>query len=300
MKKLLITGSSGLLGSNIAFELKDKYNIHGLYKTCHNPELECQVKLDLTVYDDIDRAIDNIKPDLVIHCAALTNIDTCESDYEFAYKTNAVATKNLLKVLGPKTRFIHISTDALFDGRKGNYTESDPPSPLNSYARTKLEGEKFVRKLSDNHIIVRTNIFGWNRVKGLSFAEWVYDSLKKKEPINMFTDVMFSPLTTNTLSVLIDKMLPTDFTGILNLGSSDSLSKYDFGMRVAQLFGFDKSLITPTSVDTFDFKAKRPKNMSLNTSKARDVLGSLPTIDEELQVFYKKRGGVHETLCANR
>ena len=289
-----------MLGSNIAFELKDRYSIFGIYKSSPNPMLENQLRVDLTVYDDVARAMDRIKPDLIIHCAALTDVDACENNYELAYNTNAGATKSLLRVLGSEARFVFISTDAIFDGRKGNYTETDPPSPLNSYAKTKLEGEKFTKEFSYNHIIVRTNIFGWNRVKGVSFSEWIYDSLKRKQPIKMFTDVIFSPVTVNTLSMLIDKLLYKDFTGTLNIGSMDPLSKYDFGMRMAGLFDFDKSLITPISVDEFVFCAERPKNMSLDISKAKDIFSILPTIDEELQVLYKKRGNVNETLCSNR
>lgn len=290
MKRLLITGSSGMLGGNLAAELKDKCDIIGLYRSHPNPTIVSQFKADLAQYSDKTRAlITKIRPDAVIHCAALTNVEACEEDYKFAYATNAAATRNLIEDLAPAARFIYISTDSVFDGEKGDYNEMDRPRPLNNYAKTKLEGELFVEGLSKNHVIIRTNIFGWNRVKGVSFAEWVFNSLNQKKKINMFTDVIFSPITAGTLSSLINKLLHQNFTGRLNVGSASSISKYDFGTKIAALFNFDRSLIMPTSVDDFKFKAKRPKNTSLNVSKAETLLGPLPGVEEELERFYQKK-----------
>jgi len=290
MKKLLITGSSGMLGGNIVFELRDKYNIIGVYRNLSNPLLKKQVKLDLTKHNDVFSAINDINPDFVIHCAALTDIDKCEDDYSLARQANAITAKNLVSSLSPRTKLIYISTDSVFDGKQGNYNENDLPSPVNNYAKTKLEGEQFVEQHANNYVIIRTNIFGWNRVKErTSFAEWIYDNLRQGNQIEMFTDVLFSPISVNTLSLLIDKLLHINFVGRLNIGSNNSTSKYDFGVHLAKLFNFDSSLITPISVNKFPFKAKRPKNTSLNVSKAKDIFGYLPSLEEELSEFYKKR-----------
>ena len=293
MKKLLITGSSGMLGSNIALELGNKYDICGIYKTSANQHLKKQLKVDLTKTDEVKRGISKVDPDIVIHCAATTDVDSCEADYSFAYLTNVVATKNIISTLNPKTKFIYISTDSVFDGKKGNYSETDVTFPLNNYAKSKLEGEKVVEKRLKNYAIIRTNIFGWNQVKGTSFAEWVFNSLTENRHIKMFTDVIFSPISANTLSFLIDKLLNKNFAGIINIGSKNALSKYEFGCNLAELFALDKSLISPVSVNSFGFKAKRPKNTSLNVSKADSVLGSLPNIQDELLVFkHNRRAGL--------
>lgn len=289
MKKLLITGTSGMLGSNIAAEIGSRYEIFGTYKSYPNPNLKNQTNIDLTDTSKVKSMIDSVMPDIIIHCAALTNVETCEKNHELATATNVTATENLISALGPKKKVIYISTDSIFDGNRGNYSETDKPHPLNNYAKSKLEGEKCVEHFSDNYIIVRTNMFGWNYVKGQSFAEWIFNSLEKKNTIRMFTDVMFSPINASMLTLLIEKLFNLELAGILNIGSRDTISKYDFGIQLAELFDLDKSLIAPISVDDFEFKAKRPKNTSLNVSKAEKLLGLLPTVESGVKEFYNKR-----------
>lgn len=285
-QKVLLTGSSGLLGSNYNFEFRNKYEIFGVYKNYPNPEIKNQFRADLIKKEEVAKIANALTPDLIIHCAALTNLDLCEDNYSLAYETNVGATLNLLMAFNAKTRFIYISTDSVFDGTRGNYRETDLPSPLNNYAKTKLEGESEVEHNSKNYAIIRTNIFGWNRIKGESLAEWVYASLKIGKTIPMFTDVIFSPILVNTLSFLIDKIADTKFIGRLNIGSEGQISKYDFGLLLARKFGFQESLITPFSVDNLYFKARRPKNTTLNLEKARNLLSEMPNLEEEITKFF--------------
>lgn len=290
MKRLLITGSSGMFGSNIVAEIEHNHEIFGFYKNYPNPELKNQIKIDLTNFNRVKSVVNFIDPDFVIHCAALTNVDHCEENFKLAREVNAVATRNLTSFLKPEIRFIYISTDSVFDGKKGKYSETDLPAPLNNYAKSKLEGEYYVEQLSRNYVIVRTNIFGWNRVKkNGSFAERVFNKLSQKKPINMFIDVIFSPITVNTLSLLIERLLSIDFVGRLHIGSTNSMSKYIFGVQLAKVFNFKSSLISPISVDKLRLKAKRPKNTSLDVSKANNIFGSLPTVEEEINRFCEKR-----------
>jgi dTDP-4-dehydrorhamnose reductase len=289
MKKIIITGSSGMLGSNLVQKIGNRCDIFGTYRDSPNPELGNNLNVDLTDAEKVRDTIGSIRPDFVVHCAALTNVDRCEEDYEFARNANALAVKNILSSLGPKKRFIHISTDSIFDGKSGNYSESNMPSPINNYARTKLEGEGIVERNSCNYVIVRTNMFGWNRVKGESFAEWIINNLSRNNPIRMFADVIFSPLAATFLASYIIRLLDVDFTGKLHIGSRDSISKYGFGLKVAEVFGFDKSLISPVSIDELHLKAPRPKNTSLDISKARTLFGELPTIDEGMTELYNTR-----------
>lgn len=287
MKRLLVTGSSGMLGSNIVFHAKDGYEVYGVYNSVPNHELTNQFRIDIKDHDKIKDALDSIRPDFIIHCAALTNVELCEHDYNLARATNALAAGNLVNAAGHRVRFIYISTESVFDGHRGRYSESDEPSPLNNYGRTKLEGERYIEQASDNHVIIRANMFGWNRVHGESFAEWVYNNLAQKNPVNMFTDIIFSPVIVNTLSSYVLKLMESDFRGRLHIGSSDGISKYEFGMRLAEKFGFDASLIKPVSVDGFNFKAKRPKNTTFDISKAESMLGKMAAIDEGLSGFYR-------------
>ena len=160
---------------------------------------------------------------------------------------------------------------------------------MNNYSKTKLEGEKFVEQAMKNYLIIRTNFFGWNKVKGESFAECVIKSLRACKTINMFTDVIFSPLYVGTLVNFIARLLKSDLTGILNLANCDSISKYDFGLNLAEVFNLDKGLINPLGVDSFRFKAKRPKNTSLNIERTEKVFGGLPNISEEINKFYHEK-----------
>lgn len=289
MKRLLITGSSGMLGSNLIYELDSNYELYGIDNSTANPELQKQFQIDLRDSAKLSEVFSVMRPDFVVHCAALTNVDTCEDNYVLAHETNALATNHLVSTIGSETRFIYISTDSVFDGKGGNYSETDLPCPLNNYAKTKLEGEWFVEQGLSNHVIVRTNLFGWNRVKGCSFAEWIYQSLEQKKFIKMFTDIIFSPVSVYTFSSYIEKLLNLDFVGRLNLGTKDPISKYDFGVKLAKLFDLDDSLITPVSVETFNFKAPRPKNTSLDVSKAGGFLDLLPNIEDELVKLFEHR-----------
>lgn len=283
-----------MLGGNLVFELQDNYDLFGIDNSTPNPELQKSFQVDLKDCDKLQELVSTIKPDSVIHCAALTNVDACEDDYILARETNALATRNLIATLCPKTRFIYLSTDSVFDGRRGDYSETDLPSPLNNYAKSKLEGEWYVEQEVENYVIIRTNMFGFNRVKGQSFAEWIINSLSQQQNINMFTDVVFSAVSVYTLTQFIKKLLMSDFTGRLNIGIGSPISKYDFGISLARMFGLDASLITPLSVDKFEFKAKRPKNTSLDVSKAKDIFGSMLSIEEELVLFHQKRLNNHE------
>lgn len=278
-----------MLGSNIIHELGTYYELYGIDNSTANPELQNQFQIDLRSSAKLSEAIGKIRPDFVVHCAALTDVDMCEDNYALARETNALATKHLISAIGSKTRFIYISTDSVFDGIKGNYSEVDVPSPLNNYAKSKLEGEWYVEQEAENYVIIRTNMFGFNRLRGRSFAEWIINNLAKRQSIKMFTDVIFSAISIYTLIQFIHKLLLSDFVGRLNIGVVSPVSKYDFGIHLADKFGFNASLITPISVDESNFKAKRPKNTSLNISKAEDILGDMPDIDEEIDLFYRKR-----------
>jgi dTDP-4-dehydrorhamnose reductase len=289
MKKLLVTGCSGMLGGNLVFALQGRYDLYGIYNTSANPELRQSFQLDLTDTDRLGDIVAEIRPDAVVHCAALTNVDACEDDYVLARRINALASRNLVEASGSQTRFIYISTDSVFDGRRGGYSETDLPSPLNSYAKSKLEGEWYVEQESRNYVIIRTNMFGFNRIKGQSFAEWIINNLTQRKKINMFTDVVFSAVSVFALVEFINRLTMSDFIGRLNIGVCSPISKYDFGVRLANIFGLDASLISPMSVDEFKFKAKRPKNTSLDISKAKDILGTMPDIDQQMALFHSRR-----------
>ncbi len=244
-KKVLITGGSGLLGYNLIKTFshhKTKYKVFGIYfKNCIFPENCIGLKLDLRNSSDVKKTMEKIKPDIIIHCAALTDVDLCEKEKDECYQTNVISTKNLCDYK-PK-KFIYISTDAVYPGITGNYSEDSETRPVNYYGQTKLEAEKIVSQLEDNSIL-RVNIFGINPTNKLSLAEWFIKKFKNGEPIKGFTDVYFNPILVNHLSDIIIETIERNITGLYNIGSPDIISKYEFGIKVAEVFKFNTNLIS--------------------------------------------------------
>lgn len=285
LNKLLITGISGLLGSNIALESSTKnYEISGIYKSnkINIPNIKVYT-VDLSTIESTQIII-KLKPDIIIHCAAPTNLDYLEENPDEAKKHIINATKNMVDAARiNKSKLIHISTDAIFDGEKGNYKEEDNPNPINVYGKAKLKAENEVKKL-ENYIIVRTNIYGWNSQNKQSLAEWMLTKLRNKEELPSFYDIKFSPILVNDLAKILIDLSKTEFVGTLNIASKTPVTKLEFAEIIVKTFNLDKSLIIPTTSDTINFKAKRPKNMSLNTEKAQKIF-NLPTIEQGLINF---------------
>jgi len=283
--KILITGANGLLGSNLCCLYA---NVHEVYATSiTKPSIpNCKnYKLDIT--DEKETAlISKISPDLVIHCAALVNVDYCEEHESETELVNTTGTKNIAKEAAKTGIFlIHISTDAVFDGAKGNYSEEDAVSPINVYAKSKLRAEEYIKEFA-NTAVIRTNIYGWNRTDKVSLAEWIINKLKKKEIVNGFKDVYFTPILVNNLAEALLEVYDIKYHGILNITGSEACSKYQFAKMIAKVFNFDENLIKPISVDQFNFKAKRAKNMSLNINKAKTLLKTkLLNIEDGLTEF---------------
>ena len=287
-KKILITGISGMLGSNLAYYFKDNYDILGLYNT-HPVEIDGArtLPVDILSENSIKNTMDNFSPDIVIHCASLTDIDYCEGNKGETYRVNVLGTKNLVESAnGCNAKIIYISSDSVYDGSKGNHSETDQVNPQNYYGLTKYYGELEVLKRS-NSLILRTNIFGWNVQDKFSIAEWILHELTGNTPINGFKDVYFSSIYTFDLAVILEKAIERDLAGIYNCGSRVAISKYEFALLIARLFHLDQNLVKPISIDDFKFKAKRGKNLSLNVSKLEHILNrNLPRIHDTVEAFY--------------
>lgn len=287
-KRVLITGISGLLGNNLAYYFKDKYEILGLYRSHPVSISGVQTqKCDLSRANPIQGVIEGFCPSTIIHCASLTNVDNCEEDSELAYVSNVLATRYLFESTQEETKIVYISTDAVYNGEKGNFTEDDSISPRNTYGWSKYEGEQVVRQRAKN-LILRTNLFGWNVQEKLSLGEWIVKELSSSRQISGFQDAVFSTIYTFQLARVIDVALANDLVGTFNCGGSDHCSKYEFALKVADKFGFNEKLITSSSLDEYKFKAVRGKNLSLNVSKLEKVLNyRLPTVDQSIDDFYR-------------
>ena len=288
-KKILITGVSGLLGNNLASYFKDDYDVLGLYKEHPVSIAGIRVKkTDILSVKSLKSTIDEFCPDIIIHCASLTDVDFCENNHGLTRRVNVSGSGLVAQSLKNKhTKLVYISTDSVYDGVKGNFKETDKVKPRNFYGFTKLKGEEEVLKRPGS-LVLRTNIFGWNIQDKSSIAEWIISQLSKNKQVNGFEDAYFSSIYTFELAKIIELALEKNLKGIYNCASSTSLSKYEFALELARRFDLDASLVKPISIDSFGFKARRGKNLALNVEKLnKDLKCQLPTMSNSIERFYQ-------------
>ncbi len=292
MTRYLITGASGLLGLNLALKLHgEKHQVIGVsfQQEVAHPPFHI-VTCDLSQEGTSARLLDDLKPETVIHCAALTNIDACEGQPAQARRINAGVAGEMAAACARRgVQMLHISTDAVFDGVRGNYTEEDLPNPLSVYAQTKLEGEQAVLAADPHALVARVNFFGWSLNGQRSLAEWFFNNLSAGKSVMGFTDVFFCSMQVNDLVDSLLGMLSLRLTGLYHTLSSQSMSKYEFGLRLARRFGLNESLIHPVSWKDAGLKAARSPNLTLNTAKLAGIMGyPLPTIEHGLERLFNE------------
>lgn len=288
MAKVLVTGASGLLGANAVLELKETHQVLGVYcqHTISDPDIRT-VRAELSNPAEVDRLFTREQPEWVIHCAAAANVDACERDPEMAFRLNRDMAGYVAKTAAKiHARLVHISTDLVFDGEDGNYSETDPPNPINVYGRSKLEGEQAVLESCPSAVVIRTNLYGWNARDKHSLAEWFLYRLRSKVEVSGFTDMYSSPILVNHLVKIILNLFDLDYAGIIHIGGQGCISKYGFGCEIARLYDLDPSEINPSSWRDLDLYAQRAENLCLNTSNAANSLSiRLPTISEGLAAW---------------
>jgi dTDP-4-dehydrorhamnose reductase len=291
MKRVFITGISGLMGASVALGLPKDVQVIGCYNThaidFRDARIQA-VKLDLLDLAKSREIITQFKPDAVIHTAAITAVDWSETHREETHKGNVTATENITAIAKElNCKLVHVSTDAVFDGTNGNYAETDATNPVNVYSKTKLLAEQAALK-HDNTIVMRTTMYGWNYQDKTSVAEWMIANFEQKKQVNGFTDCFFTPVLVNRFANIITHLCDKNFKGIIHIGSKDSISKHDFALLIADVFGFDKSLVVKASLDAVS-KIPRPKNTALNTALAQKLGVPLTTVKEDLIVMKRLR-----------
>lgn len=288
MKRLLITGVSGLLGINAALRLHNEYEIFGIAHT-KGIEKVPFVILRHNLCDEgiIQKVLDKVQPDYIIHCAALADVDICEKYPQKAFEVNS----NLPRMIAQETyksgcKLVHISTDAVFDGVKGNYAESDTPNPINIYGKSKLKSENYVLEYNSDAIIARVNFFGWSLSGRRSLGEFFYNSFASNKNFYGFHDAFFSPIEVTYLVDILKQMLRSKAKGLYNVVGSQAISKYDFGLLIAKSFSFDESLLKKVSADNGGMDTRRAKNLSLDVSKlTKDIDCFIPTPKQSIDKF---------------
>jgi dTDP-4-dehydrorhamnose reductase len=287
--RLLITGSSGLLGLNLALDAVRSHHVIGVDRNTLNSVPFELCNADLLDPDAVYRVIAQSKPDAVIHCAALADIDTCEAKPDLAYQLNADLPARLADACARRNiRLIHISTDAVFDGQTdGVYNEGDLPNPQGVYAQTKLEGERSVLQVNPKAIVARVNFYGWSLSGKRSLSEFFIHNLNAGKTVNGFTDVLFCPMLVNHLGEVLLAMLERGLRGLYHVVGPQAMSKYQFGIEIARKFGLKENLISPQSVDKSSLTARRSHNLWLSTHKlSTDLDMTLPAFSTGLDEFY--------------
>lgn len=291
--RLLVTGANGLLGANAGRNLGRASNAItsiGLNRsqaaTAHFDET---VRGDLTDLDSLRGAVDKVRPDVVLHAGALASHEACESDPKLARLMNVEATRTLTSSARTAgASFVYISTDAVFDGERGGYSEANTPSPFSVYGRTKLEGEFAALSEHPESLVICTNFFGWSPGGTRSILKFVVNSLQAGTSVNGFTDFSVTSIYVQHLLQALHELVMHDHTGLVHLASRDSLTKFEFGIDVADVFGLDTGLISPSTSSAVGLQTSQARNLSLNVTLCESLLGrSLPSQHEGLSAAHK-------------
>ena len=285
--KFLVTGSAGLVGSQVVKDLT-KQN-HTVYSCYHDekPSHGTSIQLDITDQDKIIQILQEIKPDRIIHLAAMTDVDQCETQQELAILLNAKSTEILAKQAAKQNAFfVYVSTDYVFDGIKGMKKEDDSTNPLGFYGKSKLEGEFTLNKLASSWCIARTSTpFGIHHKKK-SFPLWIKESLEAKKEIPVLVDQLTSPTYVPNLSKMLIEVATRQITGVIHLAGATRISRYELAELVADKLSLDKKFLIQTNTDEMNWKAQRPKDSSLDVSLAAEILNEKPQeIEHSLILF---------------
>ena len=259
MKKIFITGGSGLLGGALVKFFDDQY------QTYYPPK----EVMDLTNKEQVLNFFELSKPDIVIHSACLTDVDYCELNQEEAYGVNVVGTRNIIEACKKmNATLVYISTDFIFDGEKGNYNEEDITKPINYYGKTKFMAEIAVKNSGLRHLIARVSVL-YGNYPNKKFVRFVIDKLGKGHEVTVVKDHYGSPTLVDDIAYAIHELLKKEKSGVYHVAGSEKLSRFQMALKIAEHFGFDDSLIKETSANSFKQPAQRPKDSSLSIEKLK-------------------------------
>jgi dTDP-4-dehydrorhamnose reductase len=275
-KKVLITGASGLLGQAVSEKFLGHYEIIAVVnRTGLNIKSDSliQHKADLTDKSQTRQLIEKYSPDVVINSAAWVDVDGCENDRDRALSTNYTIVENLAEsCMKQDTYFVQISTDYIFDGVDHPAKPDDTPSPLNYYGQTKLLAESYIKENHSNFLIARTcALIGSPNQGQTNLLNYFYDGLNSGKTIAAPNNLFSNPIWVDHLADLILEAVNKHLTGIIHLGGAEYLSRYDFALIFADIFGFDRNLINPVSANNQNRPAKRPQYAGLDIESTKKL-----------------------------
>ncbi|MEK6967048.1 MAG: SDR family oxidoreductase [Nanoarchaeota archaeon] len=286
MEKALVIGASGQVGAALFKQLSTKLVVVGTYNSTKKNNL---VYLDVNESKNVEKLINEIKPSYVFICSAIISIDFCEQNPEIANKVNVEGTKNIVKAakkIGAKVIFL--STEYIFDGKKGPYKEGDSPNPLNVYGRTKLESEKIVLSLKKSLVVRSTLVFSLGYDEH-NLLHVIVKNLKAGKKINIVDDQITNPISADNLAEAITDLSLRDKSGIYNIASPKRMSRYEFAIKAANVFGLDIDLVKAVKTSVFRQKVNRPLSCGLVVDKFKKNSRIRLLGVEEAVSFYKSK-----------
>lgn len=280
-KKILITGATGKVGEALTkFFIKETNDTELILLTANPQDLKPSDKSTVISADYLDIKwikdfIQKEKPNIVINCAAMTNVDACEDDHKLAMDLNAILPETLSKACKSiNAKLIHFSTDYIFDGEDGPYTEDHQPNPISFYGKSKLAGENAIKTNLDNFLIFRTNVvFGISNYGKNDFINWLITKFENEQPLNIITGQYCNPTYVEDIAWAVLKAVEKNANGVFNLAGNTWDNRFVISELVIKEFDFDKKLLTPIPSESLKQKAKRPEKGGLINTKAEAILG---------------------------
>lgn len=291
-KRILVTGANGMLGQRVIHFYKNSSDLEILSTSVEDEPVITGIdylSCDLSVRDKIKKVVLDFCPDFIINTAAFTNVDLNETEKEIAWKINVKGVEYLAEAARAiDAHVIQISSDYVFDGTGGPYSENDKPNPIGYYGRTKLASENALRISGAIYTVLRTNVLYGIADSRPDFVRWVVKSVRDGNEINIVTDQVNNPTFIDDLVQAINKVTEFNKQGIYNIGGREFLTRYEFCEIIAEVFSLDKALIKPILTDQLSQKAKRPLKSGLLTLKSETELGYKPHTIKEALVIMKR------------
>ena len=297
-RKIYITGVGGLLGYKLSIQSIEKFKVFGSYNL-RKPKLKDITvnKLDLTNFLETKEIIKEINPDIIVNTAAISSVDYCEKHRNECEKINVEHVKNLYEISQKhKIKLIQISSDSVFDGNKNMpYVESNEPNPINVYGKTKLESEKIVLE-DPNNLVVRSSVlYGWmpkylteiesSSKKSINFGQWLVNQLMKKQNVSIVNDEISSPIIAEELARSIIHLIESNCSGIFHCAPNESINRYDFSIKLANILNLDSSLIKSTTISKLGRQVNTGINKALDPTKIINTNFVCQSINESLKMI---------------
>ena len=285
--KVIILGCNGLLGQALLRSIPQKAVVLGVARNQLTPDSNFQfIELDILKFDELKKQIEKFQPDYIINAAAYTNVDGCE-DSNLSQEVNVKLPEFLS---GLNVRLVHISTDFVFDGKSGPYSEDDQINPISEYGRQKYESEKLVLANTDNLIVRTSLVYGYGIGLSLNFHDFVKNSLLEEKTIKIVNDQIGNPTLSNDLADAIWLLLKNNSSGIYNVSGSEILSRLEWALQIADFYGLDNQYIKSCKTSDLNQKAMRPLKSGFKLTKIYKEFKSLSKRDLEHQINSYEKG----------